>query len=66
MIEFTDDFKIGDTYVLCSDGLNDMVPDVIIARMLQEGATANDLCEEAIAAGGFDNVSVCVLRVENQ
>ncbi|MBR1879747.1 MAG: serine/threonine-protein phosphatase [Prevotella sp.] len=66
MIEFTDDFKIGDTYVLCSDGLNDMVPDVIIARMLQEGATANDLCEEAIAAGGYDNVSVCVLRVENQ
>ena len=64
MVEITADVKTGDTYVLCSDGLNDMVPDEIIRRMLAEGANANDLCEEAIAAGGFDNVSVCVLRVE--
>jgi len=66
MIEFTSDFHTGDVYVLCSDGLNDMVPDIIIERMLNEGADANDLCEEAIAAGGFDNVSVCVLRVVDQ
>ena len=66
MIEFTSDFHTGDVYVLCSDGLNDMVPDIIIEKMLNEGATANDLCEEAIAAGGFDNVSVCVLRVVDQ
>jgi protein phosphatase len=66
MIEFTSDFHTGDVYVLCSDGLNDMVPDIIIERMLNEGANANDLCEEAIAAGGFDNVSVCVLRVVDQ
>ena len=64
MIDFTPDFLEGDTYVLCSDGLNDMVPDEIIRKMLVEGATANTLCEEAISAGGFDNVSVCVLRVE--
>lgn len=64
MIDFTPDFKVGDTYVLCSDGLNDMVPDEIIRKMLVEGATANQLCEEAIEAGGFDNVSVCVLHVE--
>jgi protein phosphatase len=43
-----------------------MVPDIIIERMLNEGAGANDLCEEAIADGGFDNVSVCVLRVVDQ
>jgi len=66
MTEITDDFKVGDTYVLCSDGLNDMVPDYVIEKMLNEGATANDLCEEAIDAGGFDNVSVCVLRIEDQ
>lgn len=65
MIEFTDEFQVGDTYVLCSDGLNDMVPDEIIREMLLNGATANTLCEEAISAGGFDNVSVCVLRVED-
>lgn len=64
MIEFTDNFLPGDTYVLCTDGLNDMVPDEVIREMLANGATANTLCEEAINAGGFDNVSVCVLRVE--
>jgi protein phosphatase len=66
MTEITDNFKVGDTYVLCSDGLNDMVPDYVIEKMLNEGATANDLCEEAIDAGGFANVSVCVLRIEDQ
>ena len=65
MIEFTNNFQPGDTYVLCTDGLNDMVPDEVIREMLVNGATANALCEEAINAGGFDNVSVCVLRVEN-
>ena len=65
MIEFTNNFLPGDTYVLCTDGLNDMLPDEVIREMLVNGATANALCEEAINAGGFDNVSVCVLRVEN-
>lgn len=65
MIEFTNNFLPGDTYMLCTDGLNDMVPDEVIREMLVNGATANALCEEAINAGGFDNVSVCVLRVEN-
>jgi protein phosphatase len=65
MIEFTNNFLPGDTYVLCTDGLDDMVPDEVIREMLVNGATANALCEEAINAGGFDNVSVCVLRVEN-
>ena len=65
MIEFTNNFLPGDTYVLCTDGLNDMVPDEVIREMLVNGATANALCEEAINAGGFDNVSVCVLRVDN-
>ena len=64
MIEFTGNFQPGDTYLLCTDGLNDMVPDEIIRGMLVNDATANTLCEEAINAGGFDNVSVCVLRVE--
>ena len=33
-------------------------------EQLLNGATANDLCEEAINAGGYDNVSACVLRIE--
>jgi protein phosphatase len=61
--DITDEFLPGDTYLLCSDGLNDMVEDQYIEELLKENATANRLCEEAIANGGFDNVSVCVFSV---
>jgi len=63
IIDFTNDFLPGDVYLLCSDGLNDMVCEADIERLLNEGATANDLCEAAISAGGFDNVSTCVFTV---
>ena len=62
--EFTDEVLPGDVYMLCSDGLSDMVPDADIERMMSDGATANDLCEAAIVAGGYDNVSVCIFKVE--
>ncbi len=64
MYDFTEDFLSGDVYLLCSDGLNDMVSDDIICSLLSDGASANQLCEAAIAAGGYDNVSVCVFNVE--
>ena len=64
MFEFTDDFLPGDQYIMCSDGLNDMIPDEHIARLAAQGATANRMCEAAIEAGGYDNVSVCVFKVE--
>lgn len=63
MYEFTDEFLEGDTYLLCSDGLNDMIKDEEIAQLMAEGANANQLCEAAIVAGGFDNVSVCVFSI---
>ena len=63
MYEFTDDFLPGDVYLLCSDGLNDMVSDEIIENLLVDGASANRLCEAAIEAGGYDNVSTCVFSV---
>ena len=62
--EFTDNFLTGDTYMICSDGLNDMVPDNKICQLMNDGANANDLCDAAIAAGGFDNVSVCMFAVQ--
>ena len=64
MFEFTDDVLSGDIFVLCSDGLNDMIPDSQIAELLAGGSDANALCQAAIDAGGFDNVSVCVIKVE--
>lgn len=64
IFEFTDDVIPGDTYMLCSDGLNDMVADSIIEERMNAGANANQLCQAAIDAGGYDNVSVCVFNVE--
>ena len=64
IFEFTMDLRSGDTYMLCSDGLNDMVPNAIIEQLMNEGCTANRLCEAAIEAGGYDNVSVCMFHVE--
>lgn len=66
LYEFSADFLEGDTYILCSDGLNDMVKDEEIERLVSEGANANQLCEAAIVAGGFDNVSVCVFSVQHK
>lgn len=65
LFEFTADFQPGDVYMLCSDGLNDMVSHDDIERLMNQGASANKLCEAAIEAGGYDNVSVCVVRVES-
>lgn len=62
--EFTSDVLPCDTYMLCSDGLNDMVPDEKIEQLMKDGCTANGLCEAAIEAGGYDNVSVCIFHVE--
>ena len=64
MFEFTEDVLQGDIFVLCSDGLNDMIPDSEIERLLTNGSEANELCQAAIDAGGFDNVSVCVIKVK--
>ena len=64
MFEFTGKIQAGDTYVLCSDGLNDRVDDEEIEELLASGAEASRLCKAAVDAGGFDNVSVCVINVE--
>lgn len=61
----------GDIYLLCSDGLNDMVDDEEIALTLQAlGANlelaANQLVQMANDNGGRDNVSVILVRVQRE
>lgn len=54
---------LGDRYLLCSDGLTDMVTDANIAAALAEsdlGAAADRLVELALAGGGLDNVTVVI------
>ena len=64
LTQLTDDIREGDVYMLCSDGLTDMMSDHHLAKLLADGADANDLCNDAILRGGFDNVSACIIEVK--
>ena len=59
----------GDMYLLCSDGLNDMVEDDEIAMTLSALAANLELCATQLVQmandnGGRDNVSVILVRVK--
>ena len=59
---------VGDVYLLCSDGLSDLVKDVAIAKILVDAndnmiVAANKLIETANENGGSDNISVIIARV---
>ncbi|MEV6770905.1 PP2C family serine/threonine-protein phosphatase [Nocardia sp. NPDC051030] len=58
--------RAGDRYLLCSDGLSDVVSDETICNTLREGTTdeaADRLIELALRSGGPDNVTVVVADV---
>ena len=64
------DFPVepGDVYLLCSDGLTDMVDDMEIGLILRElrenpAGAADELVQMANDGGGRDNVSVVVVNV---
>jgi len=56
-----------DNYLLCSDGLYNMVEDNRIKKILDEDISIKDkvdkLINEANDNGGFDNISVILLEV---
>lgn len=61
--------KTGDVYLLCSDGLSDVVSDETIEETLRLAledldGTAERLVALALKSGGPDNVTVAVARVE--
>lgn len=62
------ELRAGDVYLLCSDGLTDMLEDPEIEAVLGSGATAKEMTDElvkrALAAGGVDNVTVAVIKIE--
>lgn len=63
---FERDVRIGDRYLVCTDGLNTVLPDPSIAEILGQGdptyAVAT-LVDVALAGGAPDNVSVIVADV---
>lgn len=55
--------QLGDRYLLCSDGLSDMVEDEVIGRALAAETidmAATDLVRLALEGGGVDNVTVVI------
>jgi len=64
IVRLQDQLKPGDRFILCTDGLSDMLDDAYIEGQLSEGADAERLCEEAIRFGGHDNVSVCMINIK--
>ena len=62
------DVQVGDIYLFCSDGLNDMVVDDEIGSTLQMlkanlPLVATELIQMANDNGGRDNVSVILVKV---
>ncbi len=63
-------FEPGDVFLLCSDGLSDMLTSEQIARVLSDyegeeiGQAAEELVEQANEAGGLDNITVILARIE--
>ena len=60
--------RSGDVYLLCSDGLTSMVPEVRLAEILVAHHRLHEAGEALIAeanrAGGRDNITVILLRLE--
>lgn len=57
----------GDALLLCSDGLTDMLGDEAVASLIRgdPAGIARALVDAALAAGGRDNVTALVARVEH-
>lgn len=59
-------FLPGDTLLLCSDGLTDMIPSAVISSVLNNGDTLEGKCRSLIdaanKAGGKDNITVVLVQ----
>ena len=68
-VDIADDTtEIGDIYLLCSDGLSDLVPDEEIADVIRQNrddleAASRMLVDMANSKGGTDNISVVLAAV---
>lgn len=63
--------EVGDRFLLCSDGLSDMVPDARISNLVNTDPqspkeTAERLLEAALEAGGSDNITIVIVGVKEQ
>jgi PPM family protein phosphatase len=63
------DYMVGDVFLLCSDGLTDLVSENDINVILKERSslknTSKQLIDAANNAGGKDNISVILIEITN-
>lgn len=61
--------EAGDSYLMCSDGLSDMVDDAEITSILGSQLSVDEKADSLVAAanehGGRDNISVLLVQVES-
>ena len=69
-VEVSDEFEVvvGDTFLLCSDGLSDMLEDTVIEAILRSEPDLHTASEKLISAakdnGGHDNITAGIVRIE--
>jgi PPM family protein phosphatase len=65
-----EEIRVGDVYLLCSDGLSGMVTDATMLETVTRLARLEDTCKSLVAqaneAGGTDNITVLLVRIEQQ
>ncbi len=65
---FVQALNVGDRLLLCSDGLNGMVTDDEIERIVRASLHPQEACQQLVQAananGGGDNITVIVVQVE--
>ena len=63
------DYKVGDRFLICSDGLTDMVAIEMISEIMAESedmrASAKNLMAAALEGGGKDNITMIVCGVSD-
>ncbi|MEO6655432.1 MAG: Stp1/IreP family PP2C-type Ser/Thr phosphatase [Pyrinomonadaceae bacterium] len=71
-VELSEIFKVelGDTFLLCSDGLSDMLENVEIEAILNDASDLHTACTGLISAakynGGHDNITAGLVRIAEQ
>ena len=60
--------EVGDTYLMCSDGLSDMIDDLTIAALMVDTESVEQMAAQLVAsangAGGRDNISVLLAQAK--
>ena len=63
-----EEYKAGDRYFLCSDGLTNMVQDeeiLSINKELDVEAAMKQLMERALEEGGYDNITMIIVEIRD-